>query len=81
MSTTDEFILSNSIEKRLISLEDEIHKLHSKTDLILEILSQTKNSCEKMDSHIDFVNNTYKSLKAPLDYISDSFNSTKNLLK
>ena len=69
------------ISEYMINNIHEILKLNTKIDLILEILSQTKNSCDKMDNHIDFVNNTYKSLKAPLDYISDSFNSTKNLLK
>ena len=72
---------TTKIESRLITLEHEMHKLNTKVDMILEILAQTKNSCDKMDTHIEFVNNTYKSLKAPLDYISDSFNSTKNLLK
>jgi len=72
---------NTSIEQRLIVIENEVHKLNTKVDQILELLNSAKTSCDKMDTHIDFVNNTYKTLKAPLDYISHSFNNTKNLLK
>lgn len=68
------------LKSKMILMEHEINKLHVKLDLILEILSHTKQSCDKMDNHIDFINSTYSSLKAPLDYISDSFNSTKKFL-
>jgi archaellum component FlaC len=71
---------SDKLESRIISIEHEIHKLHVKLDQVIVLLSQTKTSCDKMDRHIDFIDNTYNSLKAPLEYISDSFNTTKKLL-
>ena len=65
----------NSINERLSSLEN-------KMDTLLEICRETRavsennlESCQRMDSHITFVNGAYSSLRAPLDFIQRKFSS------
>ena len=44
--------------------------LEKKIDIILELLkTNIEPNCEKMSSHIDFVDNVYDTVKAPLNYI------------
>ena len=54
---------NNELKMRLDILERKI-------DLILETLKiDIQPNCEKMSSHIDFVDNVYDTVKAPLNYI------------
>ena len=43
-------------------------------DLKAAIIKLNK-TCEKMDSHINFVEDTYTTLRAPLDYFATKVNS------
>ena len=38
------------------------------TDLII-LINDNKRDCEKMSSHIDFIDSVYQKLKTPIDYI------------
>jgi len=65
----------DSINERILSLEN-------KMDTLIEICSETRavsesnfESCQRMDSHITFVNGAYSSLRAPLDFIQRKFSS------
>jgi len=52
-------------------LIDRIDELERKLDLILLKLDKSViNNCDKMGTHIDFVNGVYDTVKVPLDYIS-----------
>lgn len=64
----------SDIEKKLIKIEGKIDKLEQKMDTILELLSENKTDCEKMSSHIDFINTVYSNVKAPLDYVCNTIN-------
>ena len=56
--------------------ELDFKTIEKKLDLILEKLSKLEKNtkentekCEKMSSHIDFIENVYSNLKSPLDYM------------
>ena len=70
----------NIINKRLDNIQSEIENINKKLDILIICSEQTQNSCSRMDEHITFINNTYKTLKGPLDFITESFINTKNLL-
>lgn len=49
-----------SIEDRLTSIEDRLDRI--------------EHSSKNMDTHIEFVNDTYSTLRGPLNYVSDKYN-------
>ena len=61
------------ISNELKDLTDRIDAIERKLDLILFKLdgSVIKN-CDKMGTHIDFVNSVYTTVKVPLNYISNN---------
>ena len=63
------------IERKL----DRIEVIERKLDLILFKLdgSVIKN-CDKMGTHIDFVNSVYTTVKVPLNYISNKIQKIIN---
>jgi len=64
--------MNNSQSSELKELTDRIEVIERKLDLILLKLdgSVIKN-CDKMGTHIDFVNSVYTTVKVPLNYISN----------
>ena len=42
---------------------------------IATTIDKCQKSCQNMDSHISFVENTYTTLRAPLDYMRQAINS------
>lgn len=70
----------NKLNDKLIL--DELHNLEenfnkkiehidAKLDLILNILNLNTNVCNKMGSHIDFIEDTYTQLKRPLFFFKN----------
>jgi hypothetical protein len=64
------------------AIKQRLDNIESKIDEILMISRQTlsetttnRETCARMDSHIDFVNGAYSSLRAPLDFIQRRFSS------
>ena len=47
--------------------------------MILELLKDNSKDCKKMSSHIDFIDNVYENVKAPLNFVCNSINNN-NLL-
>jgi len=66
-------------DDNLTHLIDRMDTLERKLDLILQKLdaSVIKN-CDKMGSHIDFVNGVYATVKVPLNYISTKIHKLAN---
>lgn len=59
----------NSIEKKTDSIENHLREIDNKlTDLII-LMNDNKRDCEKMSSHIDFIDSVYEKLKTPIDYV------------
>lgn len=63
-----------SVGSRLDEIISLLNKMNEKLDQINSNSSACKTSCDNMDVHINFVNDTYADLKAPLDCISSKFN-------
>ena len=52
------------MDERIKSLEDKINNIDSKLNKIINLLeNDVSNNCEKMKTHIDFVENIYKNIK------------------
>ena len=58
------------IKNKLDSLEYKLIDLEVKLNKITELLeNDVKPNCNKMSSHIDFVDNVYDTVKSPLGFI------------
>ena len=74
-------------ERDLTTVFIRLHELNEKIDnnnkLLNEVLkilnNDVKNNCQKMNDHIDFVENVYDVVKSPLNYICNSINSNRDL--
>jgi chromosome segregation ATPase len=64
----------NKIEE----LENKILSLEKKMDTLISKLDNVKEDTGKMSSHIDFVDNVYSKVKAPLFWICDKIVSIKS---
>lgn len=47
----------------------KLEKIEEKLDKLIKIVEKNTEDCEKMSTHIDFVENVYSGLKSPLEYI------------
>lgn len=58
-------------------MEDRIQKLEEKIDKLTDLVNnKVVGECEKMGSHIEFVENVYSTVKAPLEYVCSYFTYT-----
>ena len=64
----------NNIEKKLEQIENDLKEINYKID------NNLINNCEKMGSHVDFVENVYNTVRSPLQYISNSITMKNNVL-
>jgi tetrahydromethanopterin S-methyltransferase subunit G len=63
----------------LTILIDRMDTIERKLDLILQKLDgNVIKNCDKMGSHIDFVNGVYATVKVPLNYISTKIHKLAN---
>ncbi len=63
---------NSDINNKIISLLNEIN---IKIDRIEERLIKLENSQNKMDTHIDFIENIYENIKNPLNYVTNKVNN------
>lgn len=71
----------SDLEKLIIEKFDNLEK---KIDLLNKDNESIKKECNKMGSHIDFIEDTYNTLQMPLNYVKKSIerltgSSTKDL--
>lgn len=67
------------IKSKLDSLEYKLIDLEVKLNKILELLeNDVAPNCNKMSSHIDFVDNVYDNVKNPLGFICNKVNGLSN---
>ena len=59
----------------------ELESLHKKMEILEGEVSDLKvlinkliKTCERMDNHISFVENTYDTLRKPLDFVKEKVN-------
>ena len=55
----------------LLKILQKLEKIEEDINFLKEISSENKKNCEKMSSHIDFVDETYEKFKQPLNAIKD----------
>lgn len=60
------------MDSQILNKLDSIEK---KLNMILVRLENCEKSCTKMDNHISFVEETYSTLRSPLDYIRSVIDS------
>jgi hypothetical protein len=73
--------LGNSGFKRYLDSEhhnediyDRVNALEKKLNLIITKLDSVEKGTDKMNSHIDFINDIYKRVQTPLFWICDRIN-------
>jgi archaellum component FlaC len=55
-------------------LLDKLNLIDAKLNNVEKRLDDIQGSCQKMDDHISFVDNTYETLRSPLDYFREKIN-------
>mgnify|MGYP001374780785 CR=1 FL=1 len=67
------------VKSKLDSLEYKLIDLEVKLNKILELLeNDVAPNCNKMSTHIDFVDNVYDNVKNPLGFICNKVNGLSN---
>ena len=62
--------MDHEIKSKLSSLEEKMNDLDDKlSDILILLERDIKPNCNKMSSHIDFVDNVYDTVKNPLGFI------------
>lgn len=59
----------NSIEKKTDTIENRLREIDDKLTELIILMNDNKRDCEKMSSHIDFIDSVYEKLKTPIDYV------------
>ena len=63
------------IKTKLDSLEYKLIDLEVKLNKIIELIeNDVAPNCNKMSSHIDFVDNVYDTVKSPLNFMCNKVN-------
>ena len=58
------------VKSKLDSLEEKINDLDDKlSDILILLERDIKPNCNKMSSHIDFIDNVYDNVKNPLGFM------------
>ena len=67
--------IEQKIDTFINECRDKFDKLDDKLNKLLTIFEKDiSNSCQKMSGHIDFVENVYTTVKAPLTYVCSKIN-------
>lgn len=63
--------MQEQILEELKKINQKINLLEDKINLLIENNKNIENGCSKMKEHIDFVENTYSSVRRPLNFIKN----------
>ena len=66
-------------EKEFVHIDERFDRLEK---LILELtgtINKQSESCKKMDTHIDFIEGTYETLRSPLDFVTSKVNRLRGV--
>ena len=70
--------MSSNLIIKIGIIEKRLETINHKLDELILLTKENEKKCDKMSSHIDFINSIYEKLKAPIDYISDKFKLISN---
>ena len=62
-------------EDKIDIIINMLKKIQNSIDLIIEDNNSIKTNTAKMSTHIDFINEVYRQMKQPLNYLSSYFSS------
>lgn len=67
--------MEEEIKSKLVSLEYKLIDLEVKLNTILELLeNDVAPNCNKMSTHIDFIDKVYDTVKSPLNFMCNKVN-------
>jgi archaellum component FlaC len=58
---------------------DKLDKIEKLLHDVIEMVRDQKQSCSKMDDHINFIEDTYETLRSPLDYVTTQVNRLRGV--
>lgn len=58
----------------LLDIKETLIEIGIKIEALQKDIQDLKVICSRMDNHIDFVEQTYETLRTPLDYVKYYFN-------
>lgn len=64
----------DDIKKEMTELKKEMTDLKKEMQLLVEAVNKVSDQSSRLDNHINFVEGTYDTLKAPLDFITRKVN-------
>ena len=70
--------MSSNIIIKIGIIEKRLEIINHKLDELILLTKENEKKCDKMSSHIDFINSIYEKLKAPIEFISDKFKLISN---
>ena len=70
--------MSSNLIIKIGTIEKRLETIDHKLDELILLTKENEKKCDKMSSHIDFINSIYEKLKAPIEYISDKFKFISN---
>ena len=59
----------NQLTQQMDQLTKTVEAINQKTDLLIARLDPLTASCTRMDTHINFVDNVYSTVRRPLDIV------------
>jgi hypothetical protein len=65
-------INNDTVLLEINKLREDVSDLNEKIKILESLLIKISVSAEKMDSHIDFITNTYDTFKTPLYYVKNT---------
>ena len=58
---------------QMVKLQKEVTELRSQIEMLTITIEKLAETTGRMDSHISFVEQTYSTMRAPLDYVRERF--------
>tara|TARA_B100000780_G_C21050723_1_gene421966 strand:+ start:138 stop:356 length:219 start_codon:yes stop_codon:yes gene_type:complete len=71
-------MMSSNFIIKIGIIEKRLEKIDHKLDELILLTRENEKKCDKMTSHIDFINSIYEKLKAPIEFICDKFKLISN---
>ena len=69
------------VKKDILNLKQEIKNLTNIVETLVQVCSRMDESSAKMGNHIDFVENTYETVRSPLTFITNRINQIRGIEK
>jgi archaellum component FlaC len=62
------------MEQEIKNMRKDIDQLKQRIEVLTKVIQELTNTCSKMDTHINFVEGTYETLRSPLDFLTRQVN-------